>query len=162
MYVSVCVGGEFSDVVIKGVDSMACTFFRTYLTVFVCHTYTLHYIHYTLYVPNTFCLGYIYTIHTHTANLASQYILKRIHKHTHTHRYLSENRIESFENDTFARKTFKLLDLSHNHLRSYPYAINRGIHDVLKLNNNPIGNLPSDAFTAFNGDIPPFGGVMIL
>jgi hypothetical protein len=67
------------------------------------------------------------------------------------------------EPGTFDRQPFALLDLSHNRLASYPYAINRGLYDSLRLNNNPIGNLPDDAFTAFNDPItPPFHGLVEL
>ena len=53
-----------------------------------------------------------------------------------------------------------MLDLSHNNLQSYPYALNRGLYSTLRLNNNPIGNLPDDAFTAVHDkSARPFVGV---
>ena len=63
-----------------------------------------------------------------------------------TCRYLSDNQIEVFHEFTFNFQPFLLLDISHNRLRSFPYAVKRARPQVLKMNNNPIGNLPDDAF----------------
>ena len=70
--------------------------------------------------------------------------------HTHICRYLSENQIEVFEENTFSGHTFEVLDLRHNRLRSFPYAIKRAFPRKVQLNNNPIGNLPNDAFVEVN------------
>lgn len=70
-----------------------------------------------------------------------------MYTHAHTlYRYLSENQIEVFEENTFSGHAFELLDLRHNRLRSFPYAIKRAFPRKVQLNNNPIGNLPNDAF----------------
>ena len=53
-----------------------------------------------------------------------------------------------FGDNTFSGHAFELLDLSHNRLRTFPYAIKRSSQRTVRLNNNPIGNLPNDAFIA--------------